>query len=170
RRPSNTDTRGIFMSTYDELLNKIEARTSRIGIIGLGYVGLPLAARAGQVGFPVVGFDIGAERVARINRGESYIGDVTSEEIADLREHGRLEATGDFRRLGACDIVIICVPTPLNVTRDPDISSIVRAAEDIARMLHRGQLVVLESTSYQGTTEEVLRPRLEATGLQAGED
>ena len=158
------------MSSYDELLNKIEARTSRIGIIGLGYVGLPLAARAGQVGFPVVGFDIGAERVARINRGESYIGDVTSEEIADLRERGRLEATGDFRRLGACDIVIICVPTPLNVTRDPDISSIVRAAEDIARMLHRGQLVVLESTTYPGTTEEVLRPRLEATGLQAGED
>src|SRR6266508_1534125 len=158
------------MSIHTELLYNIETHAAQIGIIGLGYVGLPLAARAGRIGFPVVGLDISRDKVERINHGESYIGDVPSNTIGELREHGRLEATTDFRRLRACDVIVICVPTPLNVTRDPDISYIARAAEDIARTLRTGQLVVLESTTYPGTTEEIVKPHLEATGLRVGED
>jgi UDP-N-acetyl-D-glucosamine dehydrogenase len=158
------------MSIHSELLQKIDTKTARIGVIGLGYVGLPLAARAGRVGFGVVGFDVSAERATRINDGVSYVGDVASTEIAELRERGRLDATSDFRRLRACDVLIVCVPTPLNTTRDPDISFIERAAEDIARTLRSGQLVILESTTYPGTTEEVIAPRLESTGLRVGED
>ena len=158
------------MSIHGELLHKINTHSAQIGIIGLGYVGLPLAARAGRIGYSVLGFDVSAGRVARINQGESYVGDVPSEAIAELREQRRLEATTDFRRLRACDIIVICVPTPLNATRDPDISYIERAAEDIARTLRTGQLVVLESTTYPGTTQEVIKPSLEATGLHVGED
>src|SRR5262245_51130867 len=158
------------MSIHTELLHKIETRSAHIGIIGLGYVGLPLAARAGRIGFSVVGFDVNREKVERINRGESYIADVPAAAIGELRDRGRLEATTDFRRLRACDVIVICVPTPLNPTRDPDISYIERAAEDIARTLRAGQLVVLESTTYPGTTEEVIKPCLEATGLRVGED
>jgi UDP-N-acetyl-D-glucosamine dehydrogenase len=158
------------MSIHSELLQKIRNQTARIGVIGLGYVGLPLAARAGKVGFNVLGFDLSAEKVATINAGASYIGDVVAAEVTDLREHGRLEATSDIRRLRSCDLVVVCVPTPLNSTRDPDISYIERAAEDIARTLRSGQLVILESTTYPGTTEEVIKPRLESTGLKVGED
>src|SRR6266542_2044759 len=114
------------MSIHSELLQKIATKSARIGVIGLGYVGLPLAARAGRVGFGVAGFDLSPERAARINAGTSYIGDVPSSEIGELRERGRLEATTDFRRLRSCDVVIVCVPTPLNSTRDPDISYIER--------------------------------------------
>jgi UDP-N-acetyl-D-glucosamine dehydrogenase len=158
------------MTIHSELLQKIESRDARIGIIGLGYVGLPLAARAGRVGFNVVGFDVSAEKVAMLNAGASYIGDVPSAEVSELRERGRLEATADFRRLRACDVVIVCVPTPLNSTRDPNISFIERAAEDIARTLRNGQLIILESTTYPGTTEEVIQTRLESTGLQVGQE
>jgi UDP-N-acetyl-D-glucosamine dehydrogenase len=158
------------MSIQSELLQKIEARAATIGIIGLGYVGLPLAERAGRMGYSVVGFDVSRDKVERINRGESYIGDVSSAAIGELRELRRLEATNDFRRLRACDVIVICVPTPLNASRDPDISYIERAAEDIARALRTGQLILLESTTYPGTTEEVLKSHLEATGLRVGED
>jgi UDP-N-acetyl-D-glucosamine dehydrogenase len=158
------------MSIHNELLYKIQNQTARVGVIGLGYVGLPLATRAGKVGFSVLGFDLNAEKVATINAGASYIGDVAASEVADLRERGRLEATSDVRRLRSCDVVVVCVPTPLNSTRDPDISSIERAAEDSARTLRSGQLVVLESTTYPGTTEEVIKSRMEATGLKVGED
>src|SRR4051812_40621045 len=158
------------MAIDNELLNKITGRSARIGIIGLGYVGLPLAVRAGRVGFSVVGFDVSAEKIATLNAGASYIGDVPDADVAELREQGHLEATADFRRLRACDVVIICVPTPLNSTRDPDISFIERAAEDITRTLRSGQLVILESTTYPGTTEEVIQTRLESTGLKVGED
>jgi UDP-N-acetyl-D-glucosamine dehydrogenase len=158
------------LAVYGELLHKIETRAALVGVIGLGYVGLPLAARAGRLGFPVVGFDISREKVERLNRGESHIGDVPSAVIADLRAQQRFEASTDFRRLRACDVIVICVPTPINATRDPDISYIQRAAEDIARTLRTGQLVVLESTTYPGTTEEVIKPCLEATGLRVGED
>jgi UDP-N-acetyl-D-glucosamine dehydrogenase len=158
------------MSIHTELLQKIESRTATIGIIGLGYVGLPLAAHAGRIGYPIVGFDVNREKVEQINRGESYIADVPGAAIGQLREQRRIEATTDFRRLRACDVVVICVPTPLNATRDPDISYIERAAEDIARTLRAGQLVVLESTTYPGTTEEIVKPHLEATGLRVGED
>src|SRR5262245_11806651 len=158
------------MSIHTELLQKIETRAVTIGIIGLGYVGLPLAARAGRIGFSVVGFDINREKVEQINRGESYIADVPAAAIGELRERRHLEATTDFRRLRACDVIVICVPTPLNATRDPDITYIERAAADIARTLRAGQLVILESTTYPGTTEEVVKPCLEATGLHTGED
>jgi UDP-N-acetyl-D-glucosamine dehydrogenase len=158
------------MSNRTDLLQKIENRSARIGIIGLGYVGLPLAARAGRVGFGVLGFDISDEKIASLNAGVSYIGDVASTEVAELRERGRLEATSDFARLCDCDIAIICVPTPLNSTRDPDISFIESAADAVAGALHAGQLVILESTTYPGTTQEVIQPRLEANGLKVGED
>lgn len=158
------------MSIYTELLHKIETRAAHIGIIGMGYVGLPLAVRAGKLGFQVLGFDVATEVVRKLNAGESHIGDVSSADLAELREANRLEATTDLRRLRSCDVVIVCVPTPLNPTRDPDLRYIEQAAEDIARTLRAGQLVVLESTTYPGTTEEVLQPRLEATGLRAGED
>src|SRR5947199_10515150 len=105
--------RGTLMSIYNELLHKIETRAAQVGIIGLGYVGLPLAARAGRVGYPVVGFDVSHDKIARINRGESYIGDVPSAAIGELREQRRLEATADFRRLRACHVLVIFVPTPL---------------------------------------------------------
>ena len=158
------------MSNQTNLLQKIETRSARIGVIGLGYVGLPLAARAGRVGFGVLGFDVSAEKIASLNAGVSYIGDIASAEVAELRERGRLEATSDFARLHDCDIAIICVPTPLNSTRDPDISFIERAADAVARALHAGQLVILESTTYPGTTQEVIQPRLQSRGLTVGAD
>jgi UDP-N-acetyl-D-glucosamine dehydrogenase len=158
------------MSTQTNLLRKIESRSAQIGIIGLGYVGLPLATRAGRIGFNVLGFDVSSEKITSLNAGLSYIGDVASAEVADLREQARLEATSDFARLQSCDIVIICVPTPLNSTRDPDISFIERAANDVAQALHAGQLVILESTTYPGTTQEIIQPRLEARGLTVGAD
>src|SRR5215212_8712910 len=102
------------MSVHSELLHTIQNQTARIGVIGLGYVGLPLAARAGRVGFSVLGFDLSAEKIATINAGASYIGDVAATDVADLRERGRLEATSDMRRLQACDVLVVCVPTPLN--------------------------------------------------------
>jgi UDP-N-acetyl-D-glucosamine dehydrogenase len=158
------------MSIHSDLLAKIHNQSAQLGVIGLGYVGLPLATRAGRVGFGVLGFDVSADKVARLNAGESYIGDVGSAEVADLRTRGRLEATTDFAHLRDCDVVVVCVPTPLNSTRDPDISFIEHAADDIARALRPGQLVILESTTYPGTTEEVIKARLEATGLAVGAD
>ncbi len=156
------------MSIHTELLQKLQDRAALVGVIGLGYVGLPLATRAGRVGFGVLGFDVSAEKAARINAGQSYIGDVASAEVAELRERGHLEATTDFERLRECDVVVVCVPTPLNSTRDPDISFIERAAADIARALRPGQLVILESTTYPGTTEEVIKTQVEAAGLTVG--
>jgi UDP-N-acetyl-D-glucosamine dehydrogenase len=141
-----------------------------VGVIGMGYVGLPLLARAGRVGFEVIGFDISAERVAQINGGESYIGDVPSSELADLRASGRIEATADFDRLADCDVIVICMPTPLNAARDPDMSYIVAATTDIRQRLRPGQLVILESTTYPGTTVEVLQPAFDGAGLTVGEE
>ncbi|MCG8352056.1 MAG: nucleotide sugar dehydrogenase [Chloroflexales bacterium] len=159
------------MSLQDELLQKIESRTTaHIGVIGMGYVGLPLAVRAARQGFPVLGFDVSREKVDLLNDAESYIVDVTSADLAEVRQAGKLEATTDMRRLRSCDVVIVCVPTPLNATRDPDMHYVEQASEDIARTLRVGQLVILESTTYPGTTQEVVCPRLEATGLRVGED
>jgi UDP-N-acetyl-D-glucosamine dehydrogenase len=154
----------------EELQQKIETHTAQIGVIGMGYVGLPLAVRAAGVGFPVLGFDVSHERVNALNSGESYIGDISSGVLLELRQTGKLEATTDMRRLRACDLVIICVPTPLNDTRDPDMRHVEQAGEEVARMLRAGQLVILESTTYPGTTEELVQSRLEATGLRVGED
>ncbi|MBC8160460.1 MAG: nucleotide sugar dehydrogenase [Roseiflexaceae bacterium] len=158
------------MSTYESLLAHIATQRATVGVIGLGYVGLPLAARAGRLGFPIIGFDVSAAKVRTINSGQSDVGDVPSEAIAALREQRRLEATSDMSRLGECDVIIICVPTPLNKTRDPDMSYIEQAADNIAAALRPGQLIVLESTTWPGTTEEIVLPRLILAGLEAGKD
>ena len=158
------------MSTFERLLNQITTQRATIGVIGLGYVGLPLAARAGRLGFNVLGFDVSAAKVRMINSGASDVGDVPDTVIATLREQAKLEATSDMARLGECDVVIICVPTPLNKTRDPDMTYIEHAANDIAAALRPGQLIVLESTTWPGTTEEIVLPRLALAGLDIGED
>lgn len=144
--------------------------TKTVGIIGLGYVGLPLAVEAGKGGFNVLGFDVNQAVADLVNRGESHILDVPPAEVTELTSAGRLEATIDMSRLAECDIISICVPTPLSKTRDPDVSYIISASEAVAGELRKGQLVVLESTTYPGTTREVLLPALEATGLKVGED
>ncbi len=153
-----------------DLLQKIERREAVVGIVGLGYVGLPLAVVFAEAGFRVVGVDVDAEKVDAINRQTSYIEDIASETLARLDD--RIFATTDFAALATCDAVSICVPTPLRKTGDPDISYIVSATDAVARYLHPGMLVVLESTTYPGTTTEVVLPRLEGNGdgLRVGEN
>ena len=140
------------------------------GVIGLGYVGLPLSVEAGRSGLKVIGFDINEAVVTGVNAGRSHIQDLTDADVASLREHGLLEATTDMSRLAECDAVSICVPTPLSKTRDPDVSYVIAASEAVAAALRPGQLIVLESTTYPGTTREVMQPALERTGLVVGED
>jgi len=152
------------------LKEKIAARAARVGVIGLGYVGLPLAVEFARAGFDVTGFDVDASKTNEINAGRSYIGDVKTEDVAEHVSAGRLRATTDMSELRAIDAVDICVPTPLRKTKDPDMSYVVSAAEQIAKYLHKGMLVVLESTTYPGTTAEVLQPMFESTGLKVGED
>lgn len=152
------------------LLDKVKMHQAQVGVIGLGYVGLPLAVEKAKVGFPVLGFDVNPERVAQVNAGDNYIGDVNDQELKDLVKRGIILATADFSRLAECDIIIICVPTPLTITRDPDISYIKSSAEQIARYLRPGQLITLESTTYPGTTHEVILPLLEKGGLKVGKD
>lgn len=153
-----------------KLKEKVLAHSATVGVIGLGYVGLPLAVEKGKVGFKVIGFDINAARVARVNAGDNYIGDVKDEELQELTQKGAIVATTEFDRLSECDVVVICVPTPLTITRDPDISYIEASTEQIAKHLRPGQLVTLESTTYPGTTEEVILPLLEKKGLKVGKD
>lgn len=141
-----------------------------VGVIGLGYVGLPLAAACARAGFQTVGFDIDPEKPERLNRGESYIDAVSSEELGCLVADGRFRATDDFSGLADCDVAVICVPTPLTRQREPDLSYVEATVRTIAASLRRGQLVALESTTYPGTTREVVRPLLEATGLKSGAD
>lgn len=146
-------------------------KTAKIGIIGLGYVGIPLALVAARVGYNVLGFDIDAPRVAQLNRGESFIKHIPSATIKEAVEAGRFEATADFDRLGEPDAILIAVPTPLSKHREPDLTYVVKTAESIAPRLRKGQLIVLESTTYPGTTDEVMRPIFEqATGLKSGVD
>ena len=147
----------------------VGAHRSRIGIIGLGYVGLPLAAEFAKT-FSTVGFDVDAQRVHSLNAGHSHIGDVPSKTIALLRAGGRFEATDQFDRLGDCDCIVICVPTPLDRSKEPDLSYIVAAGNRIAQTLRKGQLIVLESTTYPGTTEELLLPLFRETGLELDRD
>jgi UDP-N-acetyl-D-glucosamine dehydrogenase len=154
----------------DSILDRIHSRQARIGIIGLGYVGLPLATEFARAGFNVTGFDVDSSKAAQINAGTSYIPDVPAAELATEVRAGRLRATSDMRLLGEMDVVDICVPTPLRKTRDPDLSYVVKAVEATAATLHRGQLIVLESTTYPGTTDEVVQPMLEAKGLKADVD
>ncbi len=154
----------------DELIAKIEAHDATIGVIGLGYVGLPLVLRFGEVGFPVIGFDVDSVKVTELNAGRSYIGHIEGERIAALRESAKFEATADFTRLAAADCIIACVPTPLTSKREPDLQYIEKTAESIAATLRPGQLVVLESTTYPGTTEEVLLESFKKGSLKVGED
>jgi len=151
------------------LLAAIEARTARVGIIGLGYVGLPLARAFGEAGYPVLGFDTDPAKVARLDRGESYIGHIPDAAVGAMKAAG-FEATDRFDRLAEADAVIICVPTPLTESRDPDLAYVVDSTRSIAAALRPGQLVVLESTTYPGTTRDVVLPILEAGGLAAGSD
>ena len=152
------------------LKEKLEQRQARVGVIGLGYVGLPLAVEFAKAGFDVTGFDVDDSKVTELNAGRSYILDVKTEDIAACVKAGRLRATTDMSKLGEMDAVDICVPTPLRKTKDPDMSYVVSAAEEIAKYIHPGMLIVLESTTYPGTTAEVLQPMFEARGLTVGED
>ena len=152
------------------LLARIDGREATVAVVGMGYVGLPLAVVFAEAGLTVVGLDISPARMDQINRGESYIEDVPSETVARLVAAGRLRGSTDFADLATADAVSICVPTPLGKTRDPDVSYIITATEDIARHLRAGQVIVLESTTYPGTTREVILPALEAGGLVCGED
>lgn len=157
------------MHVAEELAAKISRREARVGILGLGYVGLPLSVEFAAAGLPVTGLDLDAEKVQAVNAGRSYIKDVDQDRLAGLVRSGKLRASSDLDELGACDAIIICVPTPLSKTKDPDLSMVVDAAKAIAARLRPGQLVVLESTTYPGTTEELVHPLMEERGLKAGE-
>lgn len=152
------------------LLEKIRNHEARIGVVGLGYVGLPLILEFLHEKFTALGFDIDASKVDMLNRGESYIKHIPTERIREVKELGLFQATTDFSRLAEVDCILVCVPTPLNKYREPDISYIVNTAETIARYLRKEQLVILESSTYPGTTEEVMRPILEESGLKCHED
>jgi UDP-N-acetyl-D-glucosamine dehydrogenase len=149
---------------------RIREGSARVGVLGLGYVGLPLSVEFAAAGLPVLGFDLAPGKVEAVNRGESYIKDVPGERLALLARDGRLKATSDFEALGGCDALVICVPTPLSKTKDPDLSMVVDASKAIAARLRPGQLVILESTTYPGTTEELILPILAEGGLQVGRD
>ena len=159
-----------FLIVFDELSEKISSKSIRAGVIGLGYVGLPLAVEFAKTGVAVVGFDVDREKIDSILRGESYISDVDSEAVSRVVSDGTLVATTDFSQLAAVDTINICVPTPLRKTKDPDLSYVIKAVEQIASYLRPGQVVILESTTYPGTVTEVVQPRLEKNGLRAGTD
>ncbi|HEY5404411.1 MAG TPA: nucleotide sugar dehydrogenase [Pyrinomonadaceae bacterium] len=154
----------------NELIGLITEKRATIGVIGLGYVGLPLVAEFAANGFKGIGFEVDQNKADQINKGISYIGDVSSSKVKELVDAGRLKATTDFNHLSECDAIIICVPTPLRKTKEPDVSYILAAAEEIQKRIRRGQLVILESTTYPGTTNEVLLPMFEETGLKLDED
>ena len=158
------------LTLKDRLLAKIADRTAHVAVIGLGYVGLPLSVEFARGGLRVTGIDVNQAKCAQVNAGQSYVGDVPSATVAELVRAGKLCATSEFSALAEVDAAFICVPTPLSKTQDPDISYIVSAAEALQRYVHPGMLVVLESTTYPGTTEEVLLPRLTAGGLRVGEE
>lgn len=167
----SADTAQALPVPLRHLLAQLVSRQARVGIVGLGYVGLPLLTEFARAGYRATGFDLDPERVARVNRGDSYIPDVPSSELARQHSAGRLRAADDWDELRDMDAISICVPTPLSkTTKDPDLSYIVRAVEAVAERLREGQLIVLESTTYPGTTDEVVLPRLEAGGLKVGQD
>ncbi len=151
-------------------LQKVRRKQALVGVIGMGYVGLPLVRAFARAGFRVLGFDIDPVKVKALNAGRSYIKHIPSKFIRELRRAGTFEATDDLQRLDEPDCILICVPTPLTPTREPDLTYVTRTTEAIAQRLRRGQLIVLESTTYPGTTREVLQPILERTGLKVGRD
>ncbi|WP_020178139.1 nucleotide sugar dehydrogenase [Methylopila sp. M107] len=153
---------------HASLLSKLNSRQARAGVVGLGYVGLPLAVAIVRAGFSVTGFDVDPEKVTELSSGRSYISTIPSEGVAEAMATGRFQPTDDFAKLGDCDVIVICVPTPLTKYREPDLRFVEETGRTIARTLRPGQLVALESTTYPGTTDEVLKPLLEATGLKSG--
>jgi UDP-N-acetyl-D-glucosamine dehydrogenase len=160
----------VTSSAFDTLRSRLDDSSAVAGVIGLGYVGLPLVVEIARAGYRVIGFDVNASVVAGINKGTSHIQDVPSAQLAEFVKQGRIVATTDLGRLRECDAISICVPTPLNKTKDPELSYVVASAESVRDTLRPGQLVILESTTYPGTTREVMLPVLEETGLKAGKD
>ena len=170
--PGAAATSSVAALSYSAnmLLDRITSGQALVGIVGLGYVGLPLALAAAGTGLPVLGFDIDQDRVAQFNRGESFISHIPTEALNEAARAGRFEATAEFSRLDEPDAILICVPTPLTRQREPDMTFIERTTRAIAARLRPGQLVVLESTTWPGTTEEIMKPVLEAGGLKSGTD
>ena len=158
------------MSSLEELRQRIESREARIGVIGLGYVGLPLGVEFAKAGFDVTGFDLDGQKIRALEDGNSYIEDVPESDIAEVKSAGRFRATTDFSALTDLDVINICVPTPLTRSKDPDVSHVASAMEEIRKRLRAGQLVILGSTTYPGTTAELFVPALEETGLVVGKD
>lgn len=154
----------------EQLLLKLKNRTARLGVVGLGYVGLPLAVEKAKAGYEVVGFDIQKHKVDMVNAGENYIGDVVDKDLSVLVKDKKLQATTDFSFISGVDTVCIAVPTPLDKYKQPDLSYVVNSTKDVAKYLKKGMLVVLESTTYPGTTDEVIKPILEESGLKCGTD
>ena len=158
------------VSHFKELLKKIESKQASVGIVGLGYVGLPLAVEFARAGFKVTGIDIDAAKVEALNRGESYIQDIPTSVLGPLVKAGKIKATTDFAVVAGLDTINICVPTPLRKTKDPDMSYIVNSCQEVAKYFHPGVLVILESTTYPGTTNELMLPMFEKPGFKVGED
>ncbi|MDR3719640.1 MAG: nucleotide sugar dehydrogenase [Bryobacteraceae bacterium] len=157
-------------STFQSLCEKIRTKTAQVGIVGLGYVGLPLAVEFAKAGFHVTGIDLSTGKVDKVNQGISYIQDVPTAELAELVRKGMLKATSDFSVVEKLDTINIAVPTPLRKTKDPDMSFVVSASQEVARFAHPGLLMILESTTYPGTTDELLLPMFETSKLKVGED
>ncbi len=158
------------MSVAQDLIAKAERRQILFGIVGLGYVGLPLAVELARAGYRVLGFDVNPDVVEGLNAGRSHVKDVTDAQLQQAMESGRFSATTDMSRLSEPDAISICVPTPLSKFKDPDVSFIVAATEAVKKRLRRGQAIMLESTTYPGTTREIMLPALESTGLKVGQD
>jgi len=162
---------GSKMSKYkNNLIEKLKNKSAKLGVVGLGYVGLPLAVEKAKAGFEVIGFDVQDQKVAMVNEGKNYIGDIIDSDLDELVKNGRLKATTDFSFVKEVDTVCIAVPTPLDIYKQPDLSYVVSSTRSVAKYLHSGMLVVLESTTYPGTTEEVIKPILEESGLKCGVD
>ena len=167
---TNTTENIIIKANKEQLIEKFQSHNAKIGIVGLGYVGLPLAVCKAKVGFDIIGIDRSEKRVDLINSGQNYISDVDDNEFKELQGNGKITATTNFEIIRELDAIIICVPTPLTINREPDISYIRNVTEQIAKYLRPGQLVSLESTTYPGTTKEIMLPILEENGLKVGED
>jgi nucleotide sugar dehydrogenase len=158
------------VSNQEQLSGRIAARTAVVGVVGLGYVGLPLAVEFAKAGFNVIGIDVQQSKVDQVNKGESYIQDIPTSVLKPLVDSGKIKATTDFSCVAELDTIDICVPTPLRKTKDPDMSYIVSACQEIAKHFHAGMLVILESTTYPGTTDELVLPMLESESLKVGRD